>query len=185
MSDLNQTKTSCFYTLSGYIYSHMRLHSTVFVQYTIGRHHCQACEIKYGKLLLSLRSDTPEEKHKSEITENSMGKRSGVPRNALRSECCTALKWACQSLPEADEWFLTWWVFINCLLGSFAALKVFLICRAEKMRGCSHPRNESSPSPRASFFSEECVKWCHCGGVISRVQGYSGITYLGGPVCAC
>lgn len=62
----------------------MYLHSVVFVQYTIVLHHCQTCEIKYGKLLLLLRSDIPEEKHKSEITENFMGKRKGVPRNTLK-----------------------------------------------------------------------------------------------------
>lgn len=92
VSDLSQTKKYCFYTISDYICCHMYLHNTVFVQYTIVRHRCQTCEIKYGKLLLLLRSDTPEEKHKSEITENFMGKRKGVPRNILKNECFSVLK---------------------------------------------------------------------------------------------
>lgn len=49
----------------------MYLFDTIFVQYTIVQHSCQTYEIKYGKLQLLLRSDTPEEKHKSEITETS------------------------------------------------------------------------------------------------------------------
>lgn len=71
MNDLSQSKKYCFYTISDYICCHMYLHNTIFVQYTIIQHHCQTCEIKYGKLLLLLRSDTPEEKQKSEITETS------------------------------------------------------------------------------------------------------------------
>lgn len=70
----------------------MYLHKPIFVQHTIVLHHRQTCEIKYGKLLLLLRSDIPEEKHKSEITKNFMGKRKGVPRNIVKNECFCLLK---------------------------------------------------------------------------------------------
>lgn len=91
------------------------------------------------------------------------------------------------SLPELSKgrWmFLTWWVFINCLLGSFAPLKVFLICRAEERRGCSHPCSESSHSPRASVFSKECLKWCHCGGCYLEGTGLLK-DYIFGRTCPC
>lgn len=122
MSDLSQTKKYCFYTVTRYIYCHMYLHSPIFVQYTIVLHHCQTCEIKYGKFLLLLRSDILEEKHKSEITKNVMGKRKGVPINILKKQMLLPFE---MSLPDPykSKWmFLTWWVFISCLHVCLAAL---------------------------------------------------------------
>lgn len=152
MSDLSQTKKYWFYTVSHYIYCHMYLHSPVFVQYTIVLHHCQTCEIKYGKLLLLLRSDIPEEKHKSEITENFMGKRKGVPRNTLKNECFSLLKWACQILPKADEcsWPDECLSTVCMSVWQLCSLEIFLIWGPEKMELCSHISSKGSHSPSPS-----------------------------------
>lgn len=157
MNDLSQPKKYCFYTVSDYICCHMYLHNTIFVQYTIVQHHCQTCEIKYGKLLLFLRSDTPKEKHKSEITETSWERGKEFPEiywetNASQfwNEISRAFQKQMNVLDLKSVYQLS-----ECLLSSFAPLKMFLIWEGEKMSFCSHLSSGRLHSLTASFLNNK------------------------------
>lgn len=160
MNDLSQSKKYCFYTISDYIYCHVYLHNTIFVQYTIIQHHCQTCEIKYGKLLLLLRSDTPEEKHKSEITETSWERGKDFPEMYWKtnaSQSWSELARAFQKQTNVID-LKSVYQLSECLFSSFAPLKSFLTWRDEKVIFVSHPSTRGSHSPSTSFFDNNSVE---------------------------